>query len=241
MDEIWMKLVTGFIRLSSKDIPMDIVNLCLSFYVMVETFHAELHGQDLVVSNSEDGNEHLVLTYKKNETWQSAMGSFNIDSSSYKDSIIQWTLKLAPLTFSFFGFVIGIVEETKDHNFDSQLFGNLRKQKNYGWQILVSERLQFLIQKRMGKDGEFQMFSSSDPILRKGQNEDNIFNLMLKIPNKSLACVVNGKELESFENIDMTVFYRLVLAFYTKGTMVEIIDFEISTAYTNSQKDCRLF
>ena len=74
-DNISKTIIKGFIRGISTAVPIDIINLCLLFYVRVERFHPELHGDHLVISNSGKGYENTTVQNIKGEKTHTVLGA----------------------------------------------------------------------------------------------------------------------------------------------------------------------
>ena len=60
IDDITRSIVIGFIRLSFVDIPNELINLCILFHAIVESFDEELCNDHIIVSNN--GELHKVVS-----------------------------------------------------------------------------------------------------------------------------------------------------------------------------------
>ena len=62
------------------EIPDDLMNLILLFYVVTETFDRKLCGQNIIISSSDNKANDNVASKDITEEWQSVMGSMRIDT-----------------------------------------------------------------------------------------------------------------------------------------------------------------
>ena len=242
------KIVIGFIRLSHMMIPIDIINLCILFYAICESFGK--HGEYLHISDSENGVESVIVEQKERESGQTVLGSFVIDTQQLAKSVIEWTFKIYPTTIKqvpIFIMYIGIVdgsEETITNSIelDTYAFASGKSYRNYGWRCRVRRR------SRRGKlgrnnvnDGIFQRSHTlkSDSIsetdadassFKIGDNEFNTVQLSFDITKQSLSIMVNAKANtgKKFENVDVNGLYRMALSMRAPGVKVEIVDFQIT-------------
>ena len=148
IDETAKSLVIGFIRIVAMDIPIDIVNICLLFYlIIVDTFDRKLCGKLIHISNSKENGYHDTVAQATISTvYNSVIGSFIIDAAKYTNCIIQWTLNVHSSTKEFVDkimFGIGIVEDNGCVDVNSYCFGSRHIYSdyiNYGFGFFDSRR-----------------------------------------------------------------------------------------------------
>ena len=236
------EIVIGFIRLSYKMVPVDIINLCILFYALCESF--DQRGKFLYISASENGMKDAIVEQKHKECAQTVLGSFVIDAEQLGQSVIQWTFKIYPISIKdwfrsimYFGIVDGSPKSIMNLiQFDTYVFAPNRKYRNYGWRFENYRRSGSQMigqQSHTFKDNYGPAGNSEYTVLETGDDKVNMIELVLDIPRKSLMVIVNDKKdalnvIGKYENVDMSGFYRMALSFRQPGSKVEIVDFQIN-------------
>ena len=236
------KLMTGFLRSLSLNIPLDIINLCISFYfIAMGTFDKQLCGEYMFISDSDDNRNIDTVLQSYLSVPNSAMGSLIIDPTKYQNSIIEWTFKIHPTpkklvkTTSVY---VGIIENNESIDLDSNCFECI-KNINYGFQIHDSKRQN----QRRWFDKSFckplgytqgckvSQYRFGEHTIKIGENDENIIIMILDIANKSLCIDINdqGKIDGFFNNVNLTRQYRMTVCLDNQHMKVEIISFEIGS------------
>ena len=243
VDERSKKIVIGFMRLSEAMIPIDIINLCILFYAISESF--DKHGKLLHISDSENGMKDVIVEQKTRESSQSVLASFVVDTEQLATSAIEWTFKIHPTTIKqlsrlimYVGIVDGSEKTITNFPLDNYAFGAGKSYRNYGWRCRVRrentmrEKINQWIHQRshtFKSDRRYQD-NAAVTVFKSGDNEVNTIQLRMDIPKKSLLMIVNDKKdgIKKFENVDMTGLYRMALSMRAPCFKIEIVDFQIN-------------
>ena len=236
------KIVVGFIRLVSVEIPNELINLCLLFYAIIEIFDEELCSQDVIVSNSkDDGHSKSEFTTINNNTkTRYTFGSFRIDPAIHSKSVIEWTFEYSANNdkSTFIKFDMGITEAIaidEFANFKGCLFGETSHYKNYGWRAIYKQKKKYdLIRKRTnGSAFNSEVFSGARSIIKRGHDEVNIIKIILNMTQKSISLVINDQKLYALRHDDIKIndIFRMGWSLQRTGIRVSIFDFKVIDRY----------
>ena len=230
------RIVMGFIRLCYVMVPIDIINLCVLFYAICESF--DKPGKDLYISDSENGLKNVIVEQKERIGAHSVFGSFVIDSEKLGNSVIEWTFKLYSTSIHpFHGLImyIGIVDGAEDTITDltkreGYALSCRAKYRNYGWRMVAQDGDEDTYQQ--SHTLEHTKAYSIKSVFKTDGDKLNMIQLTLNIPQRSLSLIVNDKQksmdvIKKFENVDVTGLYRMALSMRYPGTKIEIVDFQI--------------
>eukprot|EP01083_Nonionella_stella_P077828 212735_1 len=223
------KLVYGYIHLfHGHHFPPELVNLCLLFYLLGESFNAKLHGENIQIVSSNKAILHLSSS-------SSICGSNIIDTQQHPSSIFSWTIKLYANGPAKMQLGIGILS-TCDHInrhchcnriINSNCFAYDQSQCSYfslytttGYCTLDSSNS---LSKVNGFNHDALLVYNADSV------KDNIIRMELNTKYRIIKYYINGFDAGvAYNQIDFTKKYRFAVCLYKKDTIIEIIDFAIS-------------
>ena len=160
-------------------------------------------------------NKNDVITQIGDESWNSAFAMFIAEPSKNPNTIFKWTLEYFRSELFITAMSVGIVSNTADDDYDTDLYCFSRpcKYNFYAWEAAW----------------ECTRTHSAQNEREYGESPDDGYHEIIMELNtklKSLKFIHNNVDYGiAFDDIDMNLSYRLAASFADKGDKLKIVDF----------------
>ena len=235
-------IVSGYIHNIEKKsnsniiIPDEIINICLIYYFIFESFHQTLHSKNIILKANDIGMENMIATSNHDLRWIMVYGDFIVNAAEYAHCIFEWTLNLR-FKAEEIAFGIGIIESCNevDTNLEEYGFGRGRPFTNYGWHMVYLFGPPTI--RRVAKEDRYVNIEknkrskiTNKNFLKQDEDKGNKVMVQFDIKKKTLKCWINDEDIGiGHEEVDITKAYRFGVAVYYKSARVEIIEFKIKS------------